>query len=180
MQSKIYEEMARTVGTGSLIGYSKHHMHLKYTEAVVNEILRLASTQPLIPRATVPTESGQVNVDAYTLPSDTPVLINAFAMHRDAAYWQKDAERFDPSRWINERDELISYHDSFIPFGVGPRSCLGDSLSRMILFLVVANLVQRFQITFVPENAKSAPTSSSKIGVMRRPHNYHLKFEARK
>ena len=179
VQIKIYEEMSHTVGTGSLIGYTKHHTHLKYTEGVVNEILRLSSTQPLIPRATVPSESGQVTVGDYTLPSNTPVLINAFAMHRDAAYWKETAaERFEPSRWINDRGELISFRDSYIPFGVGPRSCLGDSLSRMILFLLVANLVQRFEISLIDEKDPSA--TNSKIGVMRRTNNYNLKFVARK
>lgn len=168
--------MARTVGTGSFVG-TKHRVHLKYCEAVINEILRLSSTQPLLSRATISKQGGG-NIDigggAYSLPANTPVFVNAYAIHRDSKYWL-DSDRFDPSRWLNEKGELASHLNSFIPFGAGPRSCIGDSLSRMILFLVVVNLVQRFEIS-VPAGQERL---GGKVGVMRRAPDYDLDFKVR-
>lgn len=168
--------MAHTVGTSSFIGL-KNRVHLKYTEAAINEILRLSSTQPLLSRATVsnPADNDQITVADYILPSNMPVMVNAYAIHRDSAYWP-DAERFDPSRWIDERGELCSTLDSFIPFGVGARSCIGDALSHLIMFLIIANLVQRFEIETVVRD----PKATSKMGVMRRPADYDIKFTVRK
>ena len=77
VQEKIYEEICRTVGDNSIIN-SSQHANLPYTEATINEILRLSSTQPLIARAT----QNYSKIESYRLPANTTVLLNAYAVHR--------------------------------------------------------------------------------------------------
>ncbi len=77
VQEKIYEEICKTVGNNAIIDSSKHS-NLPYTEATVNEILRLSSTQPLITRAT----QSYSKIESYRLPANTTVLLNAYAVHR--------------------------------------------------------------------------------------------------
>lgn len=177
----MFEEIEKIVGTSSSIG-TKHRAQLKYSEAAISEILRLSSTQPFIPRATVaaPEANNHVKIDEYILPSNTPVFVNAFAIHRDPKHWP-NSEQLDPSRWLNERGELASHLNSYIPFGAGPRSCIGDALSRMIIYLIVVNVVQRFEIKVADNNNNDASEKlKSRIGVMRRAPNYDLELKVRK
>ena len=173
VQQKIYDEIVQSVGTGSLI-YPKFKENLPYTQAVINEILRLSSTQALIPRST----SKAVKVDGYDLPENTTVLINMYAIHRDPEFW-KNSEELRPERWLDEKQQLIPFLDSYIPFGTAPRQCLGDSLSKLLLFVIVSNLVQRFQFEHVATKENESKKTHGSLGVMRRPHNYNLKITRR-
>jgi hypothetical protein len=172
IQSNIYNEILSKVGDNSFI-YSKNRSELVYTEACISEILRLSSTQALIARAT----TEEIISGNSRIAAETPVFINMFAIHRDASYW-KEPEKFNPKRWL-EGDEsnykLISFKESYIPFGVAPRSCIGDNLSRLLLFLIVSNLVQRFQFSLARNTEKG-----SKLGVMRCPKNFNVNVNVRK
>nr|QVK45577.1 cytochrome P450 [Brachionus paranguensis] len=173
IQEEIFNEIAHTVGVSGFV-YSKQRANLPYTEACLNEILRLSSTQALIPRST----SNDVKIDNYVLPKDTTVLINAFAIHRDPRYWN-DHNELHPEQWFDENKNLKSFSESFIPFGVAPRTCIGDNLSRQILFLVIVNLVQRFHFEYVPDKNYDYSEKDGYLGVLRRPFNYHLKLTRR-
>nr|AHL88977.1 cytochrome p450 3043A1 [Brachionus koreanus] len=173
IQEEIFNEIVRTVGTSSFI-YSKQRSNLPYTEACLNEILRLSSTQALIPRST----ANDVQINDYNLPKDTTVLINAFAIHRDPRYWNTHNE-LHPEQWFDENKNLKSFNESFIPFGVAPRTCIGDNLSKQILFLVVVNLVQRFHFEYVPDKNFDYSGKDGYLGVLRKPFNYHLKLTRR-
>nr|UOU03278.1 cytochrome P450 3043A1 [Brachionus rubens] len=173
VQEEIFKEIARNTGTGSFV-YTKHKSSLPYTEACLNEILRLSSTQGLIPRST----KTDVQIGDYKIPKDTTVLINMYAIHRDPRFWNTNGG-MHPEQWFDENKNLKSYMDSFIPFGLAPRSCIGDNLSRQILFLVIANFVQRFHFEYVPDKNFDYSEKDGNLGVMRRPYNYHLKLSRR-
>lgn len=172
IQNAIFDEILRNTGIGAFI-HSRQHVNLPYTDACINEILRLSSTQTLIQRST----DRKVNVESYSLPENTAVLVNTFAIHRDPKYWKSD--QMNPEQWFDENKNLISHLDSFVPFGFGARSCIGDVLARQILFLVIANLVQRFQFEYVSSGTNENLKQSGNSGVMRRPYNYHLKITRR-
>jgi hypothetical protein len=175
VQEKIFEEISRVAGTSGLI-YPKSRDGFPYTNAAINEILRLASPQTLITRAT----QQDVQIDSYDLPSKTTVLINSYAIHRDNRFW-KDSEELKPERWLDEKGNLIPFLESFVAFGVAPRACLGDGLSRVILFLTISNCLQRFKIEYLPgkEVSSAAVKGTGKLGYTRRPHNYHLRIKRR-
>nr|QUF59369.1 cytochrome p450 CYP3043A1 [Brachionus angularis] len=173
VQNQIYDEIVKNVGNNGLIR-SKMRVNLPFTEACINEILRLSSTQALIPRST----RNNVQIENYKLAKDTTVLINTYSIHRDEKYWSNSKE-LEPLNWFDENKNLKSFHESFIPFGISPRSCLGDNLSREILFLIIANFVQRFQFFYIGDPHHEYNKTSGKLGVMRRPYNYHLKITRR-
>ena len=105
------------------------------------------------------------------------MLVNAYAIHRDQKYWN-EPEKLMPERWLKD-GKLISRLDGFIPFGAtASRFCIGDNLSRTILFIFIANLIQRYEFDYVQDKSVSG-RASGKLGVMRRPHNYHLKITRR-
>ena len=53
----------------------------------------------------------------YTLPKDTTVMVNIYAIHHDPTHW-KQPEEYKPERWLDEEGKLIK-HDAYIPFGIG-------------------------------------------------------------
>jgi hypothetical protein len=172
IQENIYNEIVSKVGDNSFI-YSKNRSALVYTEACINEILRLSSTQAFIGRAA----TEEINSGDCHIAANTPVLINMYAIHRDANYW-KEPEKFNPKRWLQGDEsnyKLIGFKESYIPFGVAPRSCIADNLSRLLLFLILSNLIQRFRFSFDQQSE-----TGSKLGVMRCPKNFNINFSDRK
>ena len=69
---------------------------------------------------------------------------NIWAVHRDPKYWE-NPEEFRPSRFLNDNGEFTS-SPHVIPFGVGPRYCLGKKIADTLLFHQFIALVRRFKI----------------------------------
>lgn len=66
----------------------------------------------------------------YWVPKGTPVQINVWAMQRDERWWQ-DAQAFMPERWLGDRSGRDrSGGMAYLPFGLGPRMCIGIKLAR--------------------------------------------------
>ena len=74
----------------------------------------------------------------YFLPKGTGVHINLWAMQHDERYW-KDPEAFKPERWIGDKKGGdLSDGLAYMPFGLGPRMCIGIKLARKSLCCVIA------------------------------------------
>jgi cytochrome P450 len=84
----------------------------------------------------------------YTIPAGSIVSMSPYALHRDPAHWE-NPEGFDPDRFLPERSEGRSRH-AYMPFGGGPRQCIGNSFALMEAQIVIASIVQRFRLALVP------------------------------
>ena len=87
-------------------------------------------------------------LDGHAIPAGSVVAVSPYVMHRDPAYWDR-AEEFDPLRFEAKNSEgrpPLCY----IPFGAGPRKCLGENLALLEAPLIIANVLQRFQPRLVP------------------------------
>ncbi|PHT45422.1 5-epiaristolochene 1,3-dihydroxylase [Capsicum baccatum] len=94
---------------------------LTYLKLVVKETFRLHLPVPFIgPREC----REQININGYTIPLKTRVLINAWALARDPESWD-DPESFIPERFENSSIDFIGNHFEFVPFGAGRRMCPG-------------------------------------------------------
>ena len=166
---------------------SRDKSALPYTAACVNEILRLSSTLPLIVRGTqdpiaADGSSRVVGGKVEFMPPNTTVVLNTYAVHHDAKYWH-DYEKFEPNRWIDAEQAPVC-QESFMPFGIASRACLGQEMSRGVIFCVVANLVRLYQFEYVARanangNGNGNVASHADFGLMRRPHAYDLKLKRR-
>lgn len=119
---------------------------LGYLDQVLRETLRLWPTAPafgLYPRE--PTTIGGSDDEAgYALdPGDTALVIVP-QLHRDPAVWA-DPERFDPDRFSFERAKTIP-SNAWKPFGNGQRSCIGRGFALQEAQLVLALMIQRFDL----------------------------------
>ena len=73
-----------------------------------------------------------------------------FVVHRHPAFWT-DPETFDPERF-REEDRSAQHRFAYIPFGGGPRVCIGRNFALMEVQLVVSSVVQRFRMAPVPDH----------------------------
>jgi cytochrome P450 len=111
---------------------------LVYTRAVVNEALRLYPPAFAIARlANGPDRLGDVAV-----PRGALVMISPWVLHRHVGLWQ-DPDAFLPSRFLDGEPPRFSY----LPFGAGPRVCVGAQLALTEAVLVLAAMARRFRIS---------------------------------
>ncbi|GAB2231431.1 hypothetical protein Droror1_Dr00010438 [Drosera rotundifolia] len=109
--------------------------------------MRLYPPSPLTgPR--VPMED--CSIGGYSVPKGTRVLVNIWKLHRDPRVWSKPDE-FVPGRFMNEHAniEFNAQHFEYIPFGSGRRSCPGMNLGLQMVHLMLARLMQGFDMSTV-------------------------------
>lgn len=130
---------------------------LPYLDAVLHEGLRLCTPIPwMLPRVVPP---GGATVCGVWLPGGTPVSIQAYAMNRDAQYFHLP-DSFRPERWLPEASAspdspfFGDERDTFHPFSLGPRACLGQHLAWAELRLILAKLVWTFDFALPRDPAK--------------------------
>ncbi|XP_074292469.1 cytochrome P450 81Q32-like [Silene latifolia] len=111
--------------------------NLKFIQNIINETLRLFPPGPLL----LHESSEDCNIAGYQVRKGTMVLVNTWAVHRDRNVWD-DPLAFTPERF--EGFTVNEYRSSFIPFGLGRRSCPGTSLANRTMTLLLTALIQCF------------------------------------
>ena len=115
---------------------------LEYTTRVFKEALRLYPPLILLVRRSL----EEVELLGQSYPARTLAFVNPYAIHHDPAVWP-DPDRFDPDRFTPER-EATRHRSAWIPFGVGPRVCIGNAFALMEGPIVLATMMRgaRFEI----------------------------------
>ncbi|XP_059657448.1 geraniol 8-hydroxylase-like [Cornus florida] len=140
VMKKVQEELAEVVGMN--IVEEPHLPKLHYLDAVVKETFRLHPPLPLL----VPkTPSKSCTVGGYTIPKNTKVLVNVWALHRDPQVWD-DPSEFKPERFLSEPGKWDYSGNSvqFLPFGSGRRVCAGIPLAEKMLLDILGSLLHSF------------------------------------
>jgi len=114
---------------------------LSYTRGVVLESLRLFPPVWVLPRTAIRADT----VCGFAVPPGTEVLISPYLIHRRPDFWS-DPESFSPERFLEERLQPQSSH-AYLPFGAGPRACIGGHTATVGTVLAIASLAQRFRLT---------------------------------
>jgi cytochrome P450 len=140
MQQKVYREVAH-IADGELT--PEDVPRLEYTTKVLHEALRLCPPGAAIARMAV----QDVEVDGYRVEAGTMLVVGIYAMHRDPALWDRPLA-FEPDRFdrVNSkgRDRW-----QYLPFGAGPRSCIGDHFAMLEATLALATIIRRIEIRSV-------------------------------
>ncbi|XP_047094504.1 desmethyl-deoxy-podophyllotoxin synthase-like [Lolium rigidum] len=117
---------------------------LRYLQLVVKETLRLHPAVPLL----IPRECQEpCRVLGYDVPVGAMVLVNAWAIGRDAESWGADAEEFRPERFDEAGRCAVDFkgtHFELVPFGAGRRMCPGIALNVAVMKLALASLLFHF------------------------------------
>lgn len=141
-ERRLHEELATVLG-GRIPGVDDL-AKLPYTRRVLDESLRLYPPAWSLARNAVADDT----IGGYTIPAHAAVILCPYTLHRHPDYWI-DPERFDPDRFLPERVEARPRW-AYIPFGGGPRQCIGNSFALMEAQLALATLAQRFQPRLAP------------------------------
>jgi len=113
---------------------------LGHTVRVLHEALRLCPPGAGTPRLL----NKDLTVDGYRLEAGTVAIVSFYAMHRDPELWV-DPLTFWPDRFLPERSEGRSRWQ-YLPFGGGPRSCIGDHFAMLEATLALATIVRAARI----------------------------------
>ncbi|MDF0651838.1 MAG: cytochrome P450 [Nitrospira sp.] len=118
--------------------------HLPYTRAVFEESLRLYPPVPVLQRKA----ATKTTVGGLPLPEGALVFVGIYNLHRHPAFWT-DPDRFLPERWLNGERPTARY--AYLPFGAGPRACVGIHFASVEGPLLLALIGRRYDLQLAQE-----------------------------
>uniref|UniRef100_A0AAR2KWE6 unspecific monooxygenase n=1 Tax=Pygocentrus nattereri TaxID=42514 RepID=A0AAR2KWE6_PYGNA len=168
---KLQEEIDQTFPNKAPVQYDAV-MNMEYLDAALNESLRLYPVGARLERVCKKT----VEINGLTIPKDTVVVIPVYPLHRDPEYWP-DPETFNPERFTKENKESIDPY-MYMPFGAGPRNCIGMRFALVSIKLAIVEILQRFDINICDET--KVPLELGITGLLAPKDPIKLKFTPRK
>jgi cytochrome P450 len=132
--------------------------NLSYTANVIKESMRLYPPAYNYGRQA----TQDVVIDGYEIPAGANVTVWSYHMHHDPDLWQ-DPEAFIPERW---EDESALPENAYLPFGNGPRVCIGNAFASMEANLLLATIASRFELHLDP-----SITVGMKAAITLNPNN---------
>ena len=141
-EARLHEELDQVLG-GRLPTYADL-AELKWTRMVIEEAMRLYPPAHTIAR----TALGEDRIGGVRVPAGAFVTISIYVTHRNPNLWL-EPERFDPARFAPE--EVARRHRfAYLPFGGGPRVCIGNSFAIAEAQVVVATIAQQYHVRLAP------------------------------
>ena len=131
------ERLRREINTvlGDRIPTLEDLPQLAFTKRVLRESMRLYPPIWIIERRVI----AEDEVGGFRLPAGSAAVIAPYALHRHPAFWQ-DPERFDPDRFTE------STPPAYLPFGAGPRFCIGSEFALLEAQLILTMVTQSFRL----------------------------------
>ena len=117
---------------------------MPYIEMVFEEALRFYPPAWILGRKALADDE----LGGYFIPAGTIIAISPYAVHRHQGFWD-DPELFDPERFSPERSDG-RHHFAYLPFGAGPRQCIGNNFALMEAGLIIAAIAQKYHLDLVP------------------------------
>ncbi|XP_054547514.1 cytochrome P450 2J2-like [Talpa occidentalis] len=164
IQVKVHAEIDRVLGQSQQPGMAFRES-MPYTNAVVHEVQRMGNILPMnVPRRV----SADTTLAGYHLPKGTMILTNLTALHKDPEVWATP-DKFNPEHFLENGQ--FKKKESFLPFSVGKRVCLGEQLARTELFIFFTSLMQKF--TFKPPDNEQL-SLKYRMGLTVAPVTYRI------
>ncbi|XP_072263492.1 cytochrome P450 2K1-like [Pyxicephalus adspersus] len=143
IQKNVHDEIAKVIGCA--VPQIEHRKQMPYTDAVIHEIQRFSNIIPTnLPHAT----TQDVIFKGYFIPKGTYVLPLLASVLRDKDHFEKPDE-FYPENFLDSKGNFLK-KEAFLPFSAGKRSCAGENLAKMELFLFFTTLLQNFTFQAPP------------------------------
>ncbi|KAL2249001.1 cytochrome P450 714A1 [Sesamum indicum] len=146
-QARIRAEMAQVCGdtSGGLDAESVHK--LKTVTMVIKEVLRLYPPAAFVSREAL----QETQIGHIVVPKGVCLWTLIPTLHRDPDIWGPDVNEFNPERFANGITRACKLPQVYIPFGLGPRLCLGRNFALVQLKIVIALIVSKFTLCLSPK-----------------------------
>uniref|UniRef100_A0A8C9L8P8 unspecific monooxygenase n=1 Tax=Pavo cristatus TaxID=9049 RepID=A0A8C9L8P8_PAVCR len=157
VQQKVVDEIDTVLPNKAPLTYEAI-MQLDYLDMAVNETLRLYPLGGRLER----TCKRDVEINGVTIPKETIVVIPPYTLHRCPEYWP-NPEEFRPERFSKENKDNIDPY-TYLPFGAGPRNCIGMRFALLTLKVAIVAMLQHF--TFQVCKETQIPLKLRSMGLM--------------
>ncbi|XP_047460745.1 cytochrome P450 3A30-like isoform X2 [Mugil cephalus] len=170
IQKKLQEEIDETFPKKAQPTYDAL-MKMEYLDMVVNESQRLYPIGNRVERVA----KTSVEINGVTIPKGTVIMIPVYVLHRDPSLWS-EPEAFNPERFSKENKDNIDPY-AFLPFGAGPRNCIGMRFAMLMMKLVIVEILQNF--SFVTCKETEIPVELATDGFTSPKNPIKLKLKPR-
>ncbi|XP_030440750.2 cytochrome P450 714C2-like [Syzygium oleosum] len=145
-QAKVREEVMQLLRGGQ---YPDADMirKMKTLTMVINESLRLYPPVAVVSREAL----EDMKLGNIQVPKGVNVWTLTATLHQDPNIWGPDADRFDPERFANGVTGACKLQYAYMPFGVGPRTCLGQNFAMAELKVLLALIISNFSFSISPK-----------------------------
>ncbi len=138
VEAKLLAEIDEVTGGGPVL--PEHVPRLAYVRQVFSEAMRLYPPAPIITR----TAKRDFQLGTFRVPAGTVILVPIYAVHRHARLWV-NPERFDPERFTSSQTSG-RHRYAYMPFGAGPRVCIGNGFAVMEAVAILAVLLRSVRL----------------------------------
>jgi cytochrome P450 family 13 len=172
-QSKLQEEIDLMI-QGEVPTYEELS-NMKYAEAIMKETLRLC---PVAANVVGRVCAQTTQAGEYTIEEGTFVEADVLSLHYDKAIWGEDADKFRPERWLDSQsdssEEKRKLALSWIPFGIGPRICVGMRFAYLEEKMALAYIFRKFNV----RKCENTEVTLKMVGhVIQNPESVTVKLE---
>ena len=136
-ETRLHAELDTTLPDRAAVG-RRTSPNLPYTQAVISESIRLRPPAWAMGRTAV---AGH-RANGYPIAEGSTVVVSPWLLHHDPRWWP-EPEAFRPERWLADDPERPRY--AFIPFGGGPRVCIGEPFARLEAAMLLATIARRWR-----------------------------------
>ncbi|XP_070801075.1 cytochrome P450 2J5-like [Pituophis catenifer annectens] len=166
IQEKVQKEIEDVFGFSRIISY-QDRKKLPYTNAVIHEMQRLKYILLIgLPRQC----TKDVKMRGYHIPKGTVIAPDLRSVLLDPEQWETP-EEFNPNHFLDKDGKFVE-REEFLPFGIGKRTCMGEQLARIELFIFLTSLLRAFSF-HLPEGVKKL-SEAPVVKVTMHPNPYKL------
>ena len=141
IQEKCRDEIMSAIGIDDPVKY-EDRTKLNFVQATILETQRLSNiVQNSLPHCA----EKDTYINGFFVPKDTTVIAHLASVHLEEGNFY-NPRYFDPSRFLDSEGNLLK-PKTFMPFSVGPRVCLGETLAKMELLVIFTTILQKFRLT---------------------------------
>ena len=167
LQQRMFQEITDAIGDRMPVQEDKSN--LPFTCAFIKETLRFRTAAPI----GLDHESGvDSSIGGYTIPKRTRILFYHHHQNHDEKYW-KNPSQFDPERFIENGKLKVEREKSFVSFGLGKRSCIGERMAYTNLMLILVGLIQKLKFE-LPDGPGSANLEPINVLISSLPRDYQI------
>ncbi|NXC51417.1 CP3AL protein, partial [Penelope pileata] len=162
VQQKVVDEIDTVLPNKAPLTYEAI-MQLEYLDMAVSETLRLFPLGGRLERVC----KKDVEINGVTIPKGTIVVIPPYTLHHSSEYWP-NPEEFRPERFSKENKNSIDPY-TYLPFGAGPRNCIGMRFALLTLKVAIVAMLQHFTFQVCKETQIPLKLSSQGLMIPEKP-----------